>query len=180
MFFRFAFSFCIQISMGCKQHRACYNNKANNFKGTTPSQNQCRPALKKEGSLSVCRQCCDKDTHCAINYLRWDPMAGGPAYNSPWKNVMTTNVLAVSEKLSFGSQNHTPSETTHMNNYQQTTHGVQHSPGGGFQVSLEQENAAVNRLTRPEDLGRDVTGGSYGVSNGASNGITGSYVNRES
>ena len=71
--------------MGCKQHRACYNNFMNNFldaeaaDGTrsfvdpnTPNDaDQCRPEAG-EGDVSVCRQCCDPEvdgTSCCMQQI---------------------------------------------------------------------------------------------------------------
>ena len=65
--------------MGCKQQRACENNKFFNFfrdSSQFHKLDQCKPNLQKNNS-SVCRQCCDHklddpdtpDDSCALNFM---------------------------------------------------------------------------------------------------------------
>ena len=68
--------------MGCKQHRACYNNYMNNFldaadadgnrafvdPSVADDEDQCRPEAG-EGEVSVCRQCCDSGADCGTDLL---------------------------------------------------------------------------------------------------------------
>ena len=117
--------------MGCKQQQACENNKANNFRGKFIWQHQCRPTASQSGSHSVCRQCCDAGANCAINFIRWNKKAGGPLAIGPWKKVMTS----YTESKTFSSDIMPTAEEFSE---------VQHS--GGFQVSPEDEDDAINRL----------------------------------
>ena len=58
--------------MGCKQHRACDNNKRNNFvvDALTPNaDDQCKPDATDAGTNSVCRQCCDRDRDCGLSLV---------------------------------------------------------------------------------------------------------------
>ncbi|CBY22023.1 unnamed protein product [Oikopleura dioica] len=58
------------VCMGCKQKRACLDNKKQNFKGKFW---QCRP--KATSGPSVCRQCCKNGEQCenfdGVNYAGW-------------------------------------------------------------------------------------------------------------
>jgi len=58
------------VCMGCKQKRACLDNKKQNFNGKFW---QCRP--KATSGPSVCRQCCKNGEQCenfdGVNYAGW-------------------------------------------------------------------------------------------------------------
>lgn len=138
----------LQIQMGCKQHRACENNKANNFVGTNPRMHQCKPKTLSTSTPSVCRQCCDKNSNCAINFLRWNPKLGGPQYMKPWKRSFVSKTLEENERLTANSQNYVPvveEDKTVTTHYGGIYKGVSRQPTG-FQVSREEEEAAVERL----------------------------------
>ena len=69
--------------MGCKEVKACKNNKSQNFYGKW-SKHQCRPWKWWKRGPSVCRQCCNAQEDCAKDFVA-NPEGSGPLSTEAWK-----------------------------------------------------------------------------------------------
>jgi len=81
-----------RVRMGCKQHRACDNNYQYNFvvgPSVKKADDQCKPEEKT--GTSVCRQCCDMSTNCALD-LALENNGQGPD-RAGWDLDLATHVL---------------------------------------------------------------------------------------
>jgi len=60
------------VTTGCKWRRACLDNKRQNFLYSNKAQHQCKPAKWHQfvkDAPSVCRQCCDANEYCGIDFI---------------------------------------------------------------------------------------------------------------